>query len=383
MRDSILLVTRNFPPLRGGMERLNFHVYRQLSKEFDMALCGPRGAEKHVAPTRRVEVCPAAPVGRFLVSCQAKAARLAIRTRPRLVMAGSGLTSVAARMAGALAQAPVVTYVHGLDLVVDHDLYRLAFLRAIRGSALVLANSRNTHRLAVEKGVDPGRLLVLNPGVEINDPLPEFEARDFVSRHALEGRKIILSVGRLTPRKGLLEFVEHCLTTIVRIVPEAVLVVVGGEAANAVRGPRASLASRITDRAKYLGLDRHLMLLGEIGDRDLSRAYAAASLLIFPALDLPGDVEGFGMVAVEAAAAGIPTVAFAVGGVADAVQPGESGTLIQPRDYPAMSDAVVAYLKGRARPSPEQCRRVALTFSWERFGARLRDAVSGVIEPRR
>ena len=62
------------------------------------------------------------------------------------------------------------------------------------------------------------------------------------------------------------------------------------------------------------GWQRTSACLARVDDQRLSDAYFAADVMVFPVLDLPGDVEGFGMVAVEAAAHGLPTVAFAVGG---------------------------------------------------------------------
>src|SRR3546814_12930756 len=68
--------------------------------------------------------------------------------------------------------------------------------------------------------------------------------------------------------------------------------------------------------------------------------YKAASAHIFPVREIPGDPEGFGMVAVEAAAHGVPTIAFATGGIVDAVAEGESGRLIRPGDYGAFAGVV-------------------------------------------
>ena len=76
------------------------------------------------------------------------------------------------------------------------------------------------------------------------------------------------------------------------------------------------------------------------------------------------------MVAIEAAAHGIPTVAFAAGGVKDAVAEGKSGYLVQPDNYPAMAESVIGVL-ARRREMTNTCREFASQFAWPLFGKRL------------
>ena len=100
--------------------------------------------------------------------------------------------------------------------------------------------------------------------------------------------------------------------------------------------------------------------------------YTQADVHIFPILDLPGDVEGFGMVAIEAAAYGVSTVTFDVGGVADAVNSGVSGVLVKPGDYRAFSASVQEILMvSRDAVVTERCIQFAQLFSWDHYGTGL------------
>jgi phosphatidylinositol alpha-1,6-mannosyltransferase len=85
---------------------------------------------------------------------------------------------------------------------------------------------------------------------------------------------------------------------------------------------------------------------------------------------IPGDPEGFGMVAVEAAAHGLPSVAFATGGIVDAVAEGRSGRLVRPGDYAALSDAVISTL-AECESLRSSCIEFARRFAWPEFGVQL------------
>lgn len=123
-----------------------------------------------------------------------------------------------------------------------------------------------------------------------------------------------------------------------------------------------------------------MALLDRVEDDILGQAYFGSQALVFPILDLPDDVEGFGMVAVEAAAHGLPTVAFSAGGAVDAVSHGGSGYLIPPGNYPAFGAAVLRLLRG-GDPSitRDTCAAFAAPFAWEHFGKRLRNICRNAI----
>lgn len=371
--DRILIVTRNFPPLLGGMERLNRHLLRELEREYEVYLIGPSGATEHVSNPERVRACPSSPVYAFLACAAVQGVRSVRRYRPELIIAGSGVNALPAWVAAQTGGTPWMVYLHGLDLVVDNIAYQRLFLPIIRRADAWLVNSHATARLAVAAGLDASHLHVLHPGVTIPATLPsDEEVRTWREKHGLGSYPLLLSVGRLTRRKGLREFVLHALPAILAAHPEVLLVVVGEEPLSALTSATVGPGA-LWEAARQTGTKEHLKILGKLSDEELGLAYRAASVLVFPILDIPGDVEGFGMVAIEAAAHGLLTVAFAVGGVPDAVAEGRSGWLIPPADYPRMSATINACLSNPdTRILYEQpCREQAARFSWNAFGDRL------------
>lgn len=365
----LLLITRNFPPLWGGMERLNWHIADELAREYEVTVVGPAGAAVHAPAGVRVIEVPLRPLWRFLLLAAWRALRAARRSRPAVVLAGSGLTAPMVWLAARLSGTRCIAYVHGLDVIATHPIYRLGWRPFLRRMDRIIANSRHTAALAQGAGVDSGRIAVVHPGVTLPTLDPQARAR-FRARHGLGEVPLLLSVGRLTARKGLAEFVANALPAIVRQHADAMLVVIGGEPADALHGGSTGGAASAQATAATTGLQDHLRFLGSATDAELSEAYQASDVLVFPVLDLPGDVEGFGMVAVEAAAHGLPTVAYATGGVVDAVAEEESGSLIPPDDAEGFAAAVLRLL---AQPLPvERVRSFAERFAWPRFGVAIR-----------
>jgi phosphatidylinositol alpha-1,6-mannosyltransferase len=191
----------------------------------------------------------------------------------------------------------------------------------------------------------------------------------FRQRHHLDDGPLLLSVGRLSARKGLREFVSYALPRIVAARPDAMLAIAGDTPNDALRA-QGQTPESIRTAAAQAGVADHVTFLGRLAETELLAAYGAADVHVFPIREIRGDPEGFGMVAVEAAAHGLPTVAFATGGVIDAVSEGRSGHLVNPGDYSAMADAVPRTIEQR-EALRQSCIEFARQFAWPRFGAQL------------
>jgi phosphatidylinositol alpha-1,6-mannosyltransferase len=354
------------------MERLNLHIALELRREFEVIVVGPVGCATRLPTASLVCEVPHKPLWQFLSTALVRVLRLAREHRPVCVVAGSGLTAPIAFVGACLCGARTAVYVHGLDLIATHPIYQWIWRPFLRRMDLCIANSGYTAGLAKSIGIPGKSISVLNPGVE----LPGFDdpssAAEFRRRHRLDSRKVLLSVGRLTPRKGLLEFVDQALPAITDTYPDATLVIIGDEAPNALTGSAAGMAKRIVDLARRKGLEDNIRMLGPCEEAVLSVAYQASDVLIFPVRDVPGDVEGFGMVAVEAASHGLPTVAFAVGGISDAVADGRSGWLVPPDDYSSLAGQVKqVFAEGHSDSVRFRCRDFSEAFEWSRFGTQL------------
>lgn len=380
MTARILLVTRNLPPLIGGMERLNWHIADELSLHAAVRLIGPVGSAAAAPPQAEAVEVPLRPLWRFLQASTWQAIVNARAWKPQIVLAGSGLTAPAVLLAARAAGARACVYLHGLDAAVKHPLYRAIWHPSIRHMDTVIANSQPTADLARAIGVSDSQMHIVHPGVHLPKHDQSVEAlQAFRSRHDLGGARLLLSIGRLTTRKGLREFVQHALPRIVENHPDSLMVVVGDAPSDSLHA-QVQTRQSIQAAADAAGIGRHLRFLGMITDPvELACAYESADLHVFPVRNIPGDPEGFGMVAIEAATHGVPTVAFASGGVVDAVAEGQSGHLVPPGDYPTLAAAVSSLLEKPMPPLP--IRAFARQFAWEQFGQRLRQAITPALSP--
>lgn len=367
-----MLVTRNFPPLLGGMEKVNQHLLDALQPAWRTALCGPAGCVDYVSPQTEVRQSRVKPLPLFVAATLWRALSLAWRRKPEWVIAGSGLTAPIAWLAARCVGGKVAVYLHGLDIVAPSRVYQWLWLPFIRRCDLALVNSANTANLAQRAGVQSRTTHVLHPGCDL-PTLDAEAARDFRQRHGFAQRSLLLSVGRLTQRKGLAEFVAKALPAIAARYPDVLLLVIGDEASDALHARAGSERERILAAARIGAVEQNLHFFGRCDDATLSAAYQTADVHVFPVLELPGDVEGFGMVALESAAHGLPTVAFTVGGVPDAVLDGCTGALIESGNYVALGDAVTRQLaSARENATITACREFAAGKAWPVFGERLR-----------
>jgi len=376
----LLVLTRNFPPVIGGIERVVAEAVQALRAAFDVTVIGPRGGRQESSGLDYREIA-AQPASVFLAQSILRAVGAARQLRPSWVLAGSGVMAPAAMSAARRTGCPAWAFVHGLDVTTQHPLYRSFFVPAIRRLDGVIANSHATAEAARCLGAGGGNIVCIHPGVDL-PAIPCGEERiRFRRNHGLPvDARILLFVGRFISRKGLGPFIDRALLPVVSVEPRAHLVVVGAPPAQAL-GRGAQGQTDLERRAARLGLADRVHFLGPLTGAPLSEAYGAADVHIFPVLDRHWDLEGFGLVALEAAAHGLHTVAFATGGVPDAVSVPESGRLVQPDDYEGFVQAILEVLSDPQRSGSASARRFAETHTWAQFRARIESLARAQSKP--
>jgi phosphatidyl-myo-inositol dimannoside synthase len=341
----VLLVTWNFPPRLGGAENLAHHLAASLGAiEEVTVLTGadgpapPGSATPASSEPFRLLRAPLPGFAGFLAWLPwALAARLLGR-RPDVVLVLSAPLAGLVVLPCLLLRLPSAALVFGSDMAYGGALYRRFLRWTLPRYQRVLAISRHVAAQAAGLGVAPGRIDLLPPGVD-----PAFAA-GAAAPEALPSTAapVILFVGRVVPRKGLGPFLRHALPRVLARVP-AELWVVGGEPSDSLAHGEGELA-RLRHWLAGDPVGERVRFFGRVSDEVLRAAYRRAAVLVLPAVVEERDVEGFGIVFLEAALFGVPAVATAAGGISDAVVDGETGLLAPPGDWDGLAERIVRLL---------------------------------------
>lgn len=239
---------------------------------------------------------------------------------------------------------PLIVYAHGEELTswVQGGKYQ-AMRYALRHADQVIANSDFTREQLRGLGVADDRIVIINPGVDIERFHAGYETDDLRRSIGLvENQKLILSVGRLMRRKGF----DKVIAALPRLMEQGI------DAHHAIVGigdadEEAYLRQVVEDN----GVQERVHFLGHVALEDLPRWYCAADIFAMPNREVGRDTEGFGMVYVEAAACGTPSLAGLAGGTGSAVVDGETGLRVNGDDLEAVAGALYRLLVDKALAS--------------------------------
>ena len=301
----VLFVTRKYPPRVGGMESLSYGLLSGFPEPKTTLTWG--GSQAHL-----VWYLP------YVVLRVAFTAH-----RYDVIHLGDAMLCAAGLLPRVFGKKVAIS-VHGLDLTFRPRIYQ-AYLKLFLEADVFIANSESTRRLAEARGLNHVRAISI--GVpERYFAVSRASHRDAELEQRRAGRVALITVGRLVPRKGAAWFVRHVLPRLT----DALYVVVGVGAHR----------DEIERAAAETGMSNNVWLVGSVSDARLLELLGSSDVFVMPNIVVPGNVEGFGIVAIEASASGLPIVASRLEGIPDAVIDGENGKLAPPEDASAFVSAL-------------------------------------------
>jgi phosphatidylinositol alpha-1,6-mannosyltransferase len=373
----LVLVTQDFAPRRGGIQTWAVELSKRLATACEaFAVIAPdvpggRDADRELGfrvvrtGTPNTLIAAAAPVLSRFVLAEGFDATLHAQwsTLP---------AALTLRAAGKLGHVHVAA--HGRELLLApwralplaQGGYDRVRRKTLVSADTILAGSHFTAGLARDLGADPERIRVTHYGT---DPT-RFQPRDASAlreRLGLGARPVLLTIARLVERKGI-DTVLDALPAVLARHPDAVYVIAGD-------GPESDA---LKARARRLGVERAVHFAGAVTDEELPLWYSLADVFVMPSRSDPPDVEGFGIVFLEAAACERPVVAARAGGIPDAVADGVTGMLVPPGDAGALARELAALLGDEARRAELGRRgreRVLADFTWDRVVERTLEAL--------
>lgn len=376
---SLLVSSVYFPPQTGGISQLMAGLAAALGPSEVCCLTGaPTGLQPGPnAAAPGVYRRPRAFAGPRLLRSAALGGALCevlLRERPRLVQIAHAFDGYVGLHLERWLHLPFIVYAHGNEILEARESPWEKPRQALRRAAHVLAVSRFTARLVENVGVAPERIEIVHPGCDAEFFRP-LEPRADLRRKLLgpdPKQRVILSVGGLVARKGH-DMVILALPRIVSRFPGVRYLIVGD---GPHRGALESLALAV-------GVRDHVVFAGRMSGKVLPEIYALADVFAMPSRQrlTASDVEGFGLVFLEAASCGKPVVGGRSGGIEDAVVDGLTGLLADPESPEEIGDALVQILVDPALASRmgEQGRaRVLKEFTWSRMARRVRDILGTI-----
>ncbi len=374
-----LLVTNDFPPKIGGIQSYLWELWRRLPPRDLTVLTSPHaGADAfdadqafRIERVREPVLLPTPLLSRRIRQLAAEVGARAVVIDPAfpLGLIGPGLGL------------PYAAVVHGAELAVPGRLpaTRRLLSRAVGGASLVIASGGYPEAEALRavgaEALPP--VVVVPPGADTVRfvPLPHIDRLATRARLGLPAAgQLVLSVSRLVPRKGMDTLIDAA-ALLAPGHPDLVVAIAG-----AGRDHR-----RLEHRIRRSGAP--VRLLGRVTSVDLPLLYACCDVFALSCRTRWGGLEqeGFGIVSLEAAAAGVPSVVGDSGGAAEAVADGETGLVVRRPDDPRELAAAIRRLiddpEMASRYGQAGRRRAETEFGYDLMAQRLEDAIDKIEAP--
>lgn len=311
----VLYVTRKFPPSVGGLETAAYELHKALAAITDTRLVHYGGSNK---------LLPVVYPWLFL-----RALIQGWIWRPDVIYLQDGMLAPTGVLLQWLLRRPAVMSVHGLDITYDIPVYQAMVRWCFPRIAHIVAGG-DLSLGEIQKRFSRARTAVIPYGVSDSfyREKPRAQMRIDLAKSIgvdsklLQQSKLIVTTGRLVPRKGVAWFVDEVMARLVDAQPDVRYLVAG-------KGPDED---RIRESIARQNLSAHVQLLGYISDETRDLLYNSADIFVMPNIPIRDDVEGFGLVALEAASCGTPIVASKIDGIINAVAEGNTGQLLPAAD---------------------------------------------------
>ncbi|WP_263366342.1 glycosyltransferase family 4 protein [Edaphobacter bradus] len=273
---------------------------------------------------------------------------------------------------------PFVAYCHGEDITLTARRRFQPKLRNIiyRSADAIIANGSFAIENLLRTGIPQEKVYKITPGLDSRVFFPEAPDPALRRQYGIkDGEVVIVTVARLVARKGHARVIK-ALAALAPEVPAFKYVVAG-------RGP---MEAELKGLVAELKLQDRVIFAGFVSDDKLNHHYNMADIVALPNTDEDGDVEGFGMVFLEANAAGKPVIGGRSGGTAEAVADGVSGLLVSSDGEHELQDALRRLLRDRylrERLGAAGLQRARMEFDWDSRATMLREISRDVIASRR
>lgn len=265
---------------------------------------------------------------------------------------------------------PYILYAHGLDvsLIKNSPEKAKKAKKIIKNSYHIITNSFFTRDILLELGASREQIDVINPCPNISsEEAADWRISEIKQNLEIKNKKILFTLGRLVERKGH-DMVIKALPGILKKEPNTVYLIAG-------EGP---MKQKLVKLANSLKLGEHVIFLGKVSDKDLSAYFQMADVYIMPNKEMKNnDVEGFGIVFLEAGLFALPVIGGNNGGVNEAIVDGQTGLLVDPQDIGDITQKTIRLLTDDALAAKLGMQGLARSseFTWPEQIEKIKDLI--------
>lgn len=372
MTKKTLLLTEIFPPIHGGSGRWFWELYSRLSNKEYLIVAGHSSGDSefdksHELNLERLKLSSSSWGIRSLTGLKYywrvfwKINTLIKRHRIEVIHCGRCLPEgVIGYLFNLLFNLPYICYIHGEDVEAAATSRELTWIvrKVLSNAQTLICNSQNTANLLLNNWqIQAEKIQILNPGVDAQRFIPTQVDKQIKENFGWQERPVILTVGRLQERKGQ-DMLIKALPLIKASFPDVIYAIIGGGT------QREKLDALVTD----LHLQDNVIFMSEISDEQMIQAYQQCDIFALPNRTVGQDIEGFGMVLVEAQACAKPVIAGDSGGTAETMLINETGYIVDCTTPEPLAQQIVTLLNApekRAAMGIKARRHVEQTLDWQ------------------
>ena len=358
----ILYISHLHPPKdaplenMGGMQRVSMQLVNELEKRDNVTL---KTIIQH-APWKGIEFKTAL----FLLKLKFRLPKIVEDFKPDVILFSSMVTASLAAFTRKKINVPMVTINHGQDVTMPVGIYQKFVPKVFDALDGVISVSEATKEQCIKRGMAPEKGVALPNGFDRSDfdhVPPKKESREALEKALdinIDDKALMLTVGRQVKRKGHRWFIEN----VIPIIKSPFLYLAIGD------GPEHEQLNELVSNSPYR---EKIVLAGRQPDDLLKQAYAAADLFIMPNIPVPGDMEGFGIVLLEANIASTFSIAADLEGIKDVVTDGINGYKIPVKDAKTFASKIDEVLnKDPEKYGAQSSRFVEENFAWDSVAER-------------
>jgi len=332
--------------MKGGMEKVAYELYKHLSEITDVELVKWGGSNKWL---------PIILPYFFLKSCW-----ILLTKKIDIIYLQDGLLAPLGSILKKISGKKAVITIHGLDVTYKNKFYQFLIPKCISKMDKVICISHATKQECTKRGITEEKITIVPDGIsdefylseDKNELRSKLENKFKVS---LINKKILLSVGRLVERKGFHWFSESVIPILLEKRNDFVYLIVGD----------GIYREKIKEIITKNNLEDHVFMLGKVDDETIKLLYNSADIFIMPNIQVEGDMEGFGIVALEAASCGVPVVASRLEGIKDAIKNEKNGFLVEAYNVDGFCDLILKLIEVEEKIFGDVRSFVLENYKWE------------------